>query len=272
MADLNQLSFDPLLPPEMAQKAEAIGAAKARQDPLRLFVLAVLAGAFIAFGAVFATLVLTGSSALPLGVARLLAGLVFSLGLILVIVGGAELFTGDNLMVMALAGGKIGLGEMLRAWGIVYAGNLLGALGVAIMVVLSGDHSMGGGAVGDLAVRIAEAKMALPVPEAFILGLLCNVLVCLAVWLTFAARTVTDKILCIIPPISAFVAAGFEHSIANMYFIPVGLLLGWRSGGDVGLAELGGFVGNLVPVTLGNIIGGGLFVGAVYWFVYLRKS
>ncbi|MCG8548598.1 MAG: formate/nitrite transporter family protein [Alphaproteobacteria bacterium] len=274
---------DPLLPQEMALKAEQIGVAKAHLDTLSLLTLAVLAGAFIAFGAIFMTVTVAGASeALPYGAVRLLAGLVFSLGLILVVIGGAELFTGNNLMVMAWAGREITLAALLRAWAIVYVGNFVGAIGTAVAVFLSGQHVFGNGAVGRAMLGIADAKAAIPFVDALFLGILCNVLVCLALWLTYSARTVTGKVIVIVPPIAAFVAAGFEHSIANMYFIPAGLLIKWfgtdvawqiigAAPGDYAALTLGGFAANLIPVTIGNIVGGGLLVGAVYWFVYLRK-
>lgn len=262
---------DPLLPPEMALKAEHVGVAKATMDFWSLLTLAVLAGAFIAFGALFMTVTVAGASdLLPYGVVRLLGGLVFSLGLILVVIGGAELFTGNNIMVMAWAGGLIKLPALLRAWAIVYVGNFIGAIGTAGLVFLSGHMDAGNGIVGRTAMAIANAKVAIPFVEAVMLGILCNVLVCLAVWLTYSARTVTGKVLVIVPPITAFVAAGFEHSIANMYFIPLGLLMTWFGDAPAGLT-VSGLTMNLIPVTIGNIIGGGLLVGVVYWFVYLRN-
>ncbi len=262
---------DPLLPPEMALKAEHVGVAKATMDFWSLLALSVLAGAFIAFGALFMTVTVAGAAdTLPYGVVRLLGGLVFSLGLILVVIGGAELFTGNNLMVMAWAGGLIKLRALLRAWAIVYVGNFIGAVGTAGLVFLSGHMNAGNGVVGRTALLIAEAKVAIPFVDAMVLGILCNVLVCLAVWLTYSARTVTGRVLVIVPPIAAFVAAGFEHSIANMYFIPLGLLITGFGDAPSGLT-LGGLAMNLIPVTVGNMIGGGLLVGVVYWFVYLRN-
>ncbi len=278
------VTVDARLPRNIAVKAEQAGVDKARLDAPRLFVLAVLAGAFIGLGSMFATTVLAGSAGvLPFGVARLLAGLVFSLGLVLVIVGGAELFTGDNLMVMAFAAGKIRLRAVLRVWAIVYAGNFVGALGTAALVFLSGQYLAGDGAVARVALTIAANKTALPFEQALVLGVLCNVLVCLAVWLSLSARGVADKILAITFPISAFVAAGFEHSVANMYMIPLGLLI--KAGAPAALwtqlamdpsalsgLTWAGFASSLVPVTLGNILGGAGLVGAVYWFVYLRPE
>ena len=274
--------IDALLPQEIAEKAEAVGIQKTRRDATTLFVLGVLAGAFIALGAMFATTVLAGANgAIPFGVSRLLAGIVFSLGLILVVIGGAELFTGNTLMVMALAAGRVRLAEMLRAWAIVYAGNFVGAVGTALLVFLAGHYLGGGGSIAAVALKIGAQKAALPFDQALLLGILCNVLVCLGVWLSLGARSTTDKILAVLFPVSAFVGAGFEHSVANMYFIPLALLIKafapaalWTSlattpGAFPGLT-IGGLVTNLVPVTIGNIIGGGVLVGAVYWFVYLR--
>jgi formate transporter len=276
--------FDALLPPEMAAKAAQIGVKKAHLDLVSMFVLAVLAGAFIALGAIFATTVVAGAAgALPFGVTRLLAGLVFSLGLILVIVGGAELFTGNTLIVMAWAGGSVSTRLLVQNWAVVFAGNFAGALATALLTFASGQYTFGAGAIGLAALATASSKVSLGFVEAVALGILCNALVCLAVWLTFSARTTTDRILCIVPPISAFVAAGFEHSIANIYFIPIGLLIKfgapptfWATIGKTAadypaLTWENFLLANLLPVTIGNIIGGTLLVGAVYWFVYLRK-
>jgi formate transporter len=274
--------LDALLPPEMAARAEAVGAAKAAMDSTRLFVLALLAGAFIALGAVFATTALAGTAGAPWGPTRVLAGLVFSLGLVLVVVGGAELFTGNNLIVMAWAAGRVRTAALLRNWLVVYAGNFVGAAGTALLVFAAGTHRLGDGAFGVTALGIAAGKVQLGFVQAVALGILCNALVCLAVWLTYSARTTADRILAIVPPIAAFVAAGFEHSIANMYFVPLGLLIATLDPGFVGAHALAApaaalgwsafLLKNLVPVTLGNVIGGTLLVGAVYWFVYLRPA
>ncbi len=280
----NEVQFDALLPSDMAAKVEQVGVRKANLDPVSTFVLAVLAGTFISLGAVFSTTVAAGvGEALPYGVARLLAGLVFSLGLILVLVGGAELFTGNNLIVMAWASGKVSTWRLLRNWALVYVGNFVGAVSTALLVYASGQFAFGKGVVGATALAMANSKTGLEFVPALALGVLCNALVCLAVWLTFSARTTTDRILAIIPPVTAFVAAGFEHSIANMYFIPVGLLIkmgapesfwsaiGKTAAGYTNLSWSNFLVRNLLPVTSGNIIGGAL-VGVVYWFVYLRPQ
>lgn len=281
MSSLNN-GVDALLPVEIARKAEQVGAQKVRVDAVTLLALSILAGAFIALGAMFATTVLAGASGtVPYGIGRLLAGIVFCLGLVLVVAGGAELFTGNTLMVMAWAAGKVRLAEMLRAWAIIYVGNLIGALGTALLVFLSGQPMHAKGAVAAVALRLAVDKAALPFDQAFFLGILCNVLVCLAVWLSLGARTTSDKVLAVLFPVSAFVVAGFEHSVANMYLIPLGLFLkAWgppEMWSEVGIvsSELVGltwsaFLVSLVPVTLGNIIGGGVLVGGIYWFVYLR--
>jgi formate transporter len=274
---------DALLPEEMAEKAEQIGVLKTRLDTPKLLVLSILAGTFIAFGAMLSTIVVAGADGvLPYGVTRLLAGVVFSVGLILVVVGGAELFTGNNLMVMAWASGRVRLIEVLRALALVYIGNFIGAAAIAWLIFSVGDYSDGGGSVGAAALAIAEGKASIPFFTAIILGVLCNILVCLTVWLCYSARTTTDRILAIVPPIATFVAAGFEHSVANMYLIPFGLLIKYlapqsfwsaiaRTPDSFPSLTIGGMFSNLVPVTIGNMIGGGVLVGAVYWFAYLRN-
>ncbi|HZD55308.1 MAG TPA: formate/nitrite family transporter, partial [Anaerolineales bacterium] len=248
---------------------------------LTMFALAILAGAFIALGAVFATTIAAGTSAeWPFGVSKLLAGLVFCLGLILVIVGGAELFTGNNLIVMAWASGKVTTRGLLRNWVIVYAGNFIGSVGTALMVYLSKQYTFGGGAIGATALGIADGKVHLGFVQAIALGVLCNALVCLAIWLTFSARSTVDKIAAIIFPITAFVAAGFEHSVANMYFIPVGLIIksfdpAFLVGKGISVPDLTWthfLISNLLPVTIGNIIGGSLLVAIVYWAIFLRRK
>lgn len=273
--------LDALPPAEMARKAEAVGAAKTAMPRGQVFVLSVLAGAFIALGAMFATTVTAGGDGLPYGVERLLGGLAFSLGLVLVVVAGAELFTGNNLIVMAWASRRVSTAAFARNLAVVYVGNVAGATLTAALMILSEQYAFGGGAVGREALRIAVAKTDLGFLQAIVLGAFANALVCLAVWLTYSARTTTDRILAVVPPIAAFVAAGFEHSIANMYFIPFGLLLEGQEewiARTPGLPDLDGltwsaFVGsNLVPVTLGNLVGGTLMVGALYWFVYLRPA
>ncbi|MFQ5574869.1 MAG: formate/nitrite transporter family protein, partial [Terriglobia bacterium] len=228
------------------------------------FVLAVLAGAFISLGALFFTVVVTDSG-LGFGVTRLLGGLSFCLGLILVVVAGAELFTGNNLIAMAWASGSITTKDVVRNWVLSYAGNLVGCLATVFLVVWSGMGDVGGGSVAATATQIAAAKASLSVTEAFARGILCNALVCLAVWLAIGGRTVTDKILAVLFPITAFVAIGFEHSIANWFFLPFGFAL------DVqGAVSVAGSARNLAAVTAGNLVGGTLMVAGVYWVAYLR--
>jgi formate/nitrite transporter len=276
-----EIRIDSLLPAEMATRAEYIGVRKAEAPALATFMLALLAGAFIALGAVFATTIASGGAgALPFGVSRMLTGLVFCLGLILVVVGGAELFTGNNLIVMAWASGKVSTRLLLRNWGIVYLGNFLGAIGTAVLVLFSRQYAFGNGLVGATALGIAMSKINLGWFQAITLGILCNILVCLAVWLTFSARSTIDRIAAILFPITAFVAAGFEHSVANMYFIPIGLLIkifdpgfAATAGFDLGQLNLATFLlNNLLPVSIGNIIGGSVFVAVVYWAIFLRRS
>lgn len=276
---MEHFSVDAYTPREIAAKIEKVAVSKSTNDPLRVFALAVLAGAFIAFGAALYTLVTYDAAGVAAGIMRLLGGLVFCLGLILVVVAGAELFTGNNLIVMAYVDGKVSLRQLLQNWGIVYVGNFAGAVGVVVLIYLSGHWQIGDGAVGAKAIAIANAKVNLDWMQAFTRGILCNILVCLAVWLCFAGRSVVDKVFAILFPITAFVALGFEHSVANMFFIPAGMvaqtqpeLVQHLAGTSLENLTITGFIcNNLIPVTLGNIIGGSVFVGLFYWFIYLRK-
>jgi len=282
--DSNTPRLDALLPPEMAARAEDIGVKKASMDAVSLLALGVLGGAFIGLGAVASTTVAAGSLSVPYGLARLLIGVAFSLGLILVLVGGAELFTGNNLIVMAWASRRVTTAQLLRNWALVYLGNLAGALSLAVLMFFARQFEFGKGAVGVAALEIARSKLNFDFLQAVALGILCNILVCLAVWLCFSARSTTDRLLAIVPPIAAFVAAGFEHSIANMYFIPVAILI--RNGAAesfwanvpnppsayAGITWEAFLLRNLLPVTLGNIVGGAVLVGITYWFIYLRPK
>jgi len=296
MAASKEWTVDALLPAEMAVRAEKIGVSKAGMSIFTMFALGVLAGIFIALGAIFATTVTAPTMGvdpvsgapfaqyLPFGITKLIGGFTFCLGLILVVVAGAELFTGNNLIVMAWANGQIATTRLLRNWGIVYVGNFIGAILTVIVMLLSGQYTFGNGAVGLNALNIAEAKVGYEFIQAILLGSLCNMLVCLAIWLVFSARTTMDKILSIIFPITAFVAAGFEHSVANMYFIPMGLAIKqvaneafWTSIGssaaDYAALTWGNFLLlNLLPVTIGNIIGGAGGVGVVYYVIYMRRK
>lgn len=271
--------IDAYAPAEIAQRVLDVGVAKARLAIPDTLGLAVLAGAFIGLGAAFATLAMT-ETGLGFGPTRVLGGVAFSLGLILVVVAGAELFTGNNLVAMAWASRAVSTRLVIRNWVLVYAGNLVGAVGTAFLVFWTRTWVASDNGVGLNAVRIAAAKCDLGFAEAFARGVLCNALVCLAVWLCQSGRTTTDKILAIIWPIAGFVALGFEHSIANMYFIPLGMLLKTQpelaaSGVGTTIADnitFEGFILNLIPVTLGNIVGGTLLVAGVYWFIFLRRD
>lgn len=249
----------------MARLVEEVGVRKVRLSFVSTLTLGILAGAFIAFGSMFYAVTVTGSE-LGFGPTRLLGGLAFSLGLILVIIGGAELFTGNSLIVMAWASRRITTAALLRNWGLVYVGNLIGAVATAVLVHLSGVLALGDGAVGITVDTIANAKISLDPAQAFVRGILCNILVCLAVWMCFAARSVSGKVVAIVFPITAFVALGFEHSIANMYLIPIGMLY---QSGSIDVVAL---LANLLPVTAGNIVGGGALVALVYWLVYLGPT
>jgi len=281
---MEQYDIDAYVPAQMAVRVEKAGIAKGNRDFFSTLTLAMMAGVFIALGAVFFTFVIHDSS-LSVGLTKLIGGFVFSLGLILVIITGAELFTGNNLIVMAVVSRKITLGQLLNNWGIVFMGNFVGSLIVVFLIFLSGMWTAGDASVGVTALTIANAKVNLTFWQALSRGILCNILVCLAVYLCFSGRSVTDKILAILFPITAFVALGFEHSIANMYFIPAGLLL--KNSPEVlaaaqdmlgripdlsNLTMYGFIVDNLLPVTIGNIIGGTLFVGIVHWFLFLRPA
>jgi formate/nitrite transporter len=266
------------VPADMAKHAEASAIRKGNRSFIDSFFLAIQAGSFIAFAAAFFTLT-THDSSLGVGLTKLIGGLTFSLGLILVVIAGADLFTGDTLMVMACFSRKITWYQMLKSWVFVFFGNLAGSLAIVLLIHLSGHWLSNGGAVGAKALAIANGKVNLTFTQAFTSGMLCNILVCLAIWLCFSCRSVTDKILAIIFPITAFVAMGFEHSIANMYFIPAGLVLknnpqivALLNGVDLSQLTVSNFIlNNLIPVVIGNMVGGAIFIGTVYWILYLRK-
>lgn len=276
---MDPFSIDAYSPKEIAARIQQLGVIKSKGDPLRVLALSLLAGAFIALGAALFTVVTYDSAGLAGGVLRLIGGVAFCLGLILVVVAGAELFTGNNLIVMAYVDGQVSLKQLLNNWWLVYLGNFIGALGILLLIYFSGHWHTANGAIGAHAVMIADAKVNLSWLEAFSRGVLCNILVCLAIWLCYAGRSVTDKIVAVLFPITAFVALGFEHSVANMFFIPAGLIvqsdvvvLSALSGSISDQLTIGGFLwNNLLPVTLGNIVGGSVFVGLFYWFIYLRK-
>jgi formate transporter len=257
--------LDAYTPTEVARRVETVGVAKARMATLPLLMLGVLAGAFIGLGSMLFVLVRADAS-LGFAASQLVGGLVFSLGLVLVTVAGAELFTGNNLLAMAWADGRIGTPQVLRNWVLVCCANFAGAAGLALLVYASGHTGMAGGAVGRSVVRIALAKQQLPVHEAFVRGMLCNVLVCMAVWMAMAGRSVVDKAVAVIFPITAFVAAGFEHSIANMYLMPLAMLV--QEAGAAPAVTWGGMAANLAVVIAGNLVGGSVLVGLVYHVIY----
>jgi formate/nitrite transporter len=261
--------MDAFAPSEIAALVRTRGVAKAKAGALPTFVLGVVAGAFIALGGALATTVSTGST-LGFGPTRWIAGIAFSLGLVMVVVGGAELFTGNNLIGMAAASRQVTLAELLRNWGLVYAGNLVGAVSVSVMVTLASWWSLDDGRVGEAAVAIATTKSGLAFGVVFWRGVLANALVCMAVWLATGGRSVVDKVVAIVAPVAAFVTMAFEHSVANMYFLSAGALVARDTGAQGPTAA--GSLTNLVASTLGNIVGGTVLVGLVYWFVYLRPE
>lgn len=263
---------DAFSPKEIAKRINNIGVAKVQLPLLSLLMLGILAGAFIGLGGLYFVLIKSDAT-LGFATSQVLGGLAFSLGLILVIVAGAELFTGNNLLVMAWAEGKISTLDILKNWVVVCLANFIGAVGLAVIVFLSGHNEMNNGAIAEQYIKIAIIKSNLPFWSAFFKGVLCNVLVCLAVWMAFAGRSLIDKVVAIIFPISAFVAAGFEHCIANMYIIPLAMLEQTFGSTNLAVATITwtGFFSNLVPVIMGNIIGGSVFVALVYHIIYRRN-
>lgn len=263
---------DAFSPKEIAQRVNNVGVAKSKLSLLSLFMLGLLAGAFIGLGALYFVLIKSDAS-LGFATSQVLGGFAFSLGLILVVVAGAELFTGNNLLVLAWVESKISTVDLLKNWLVVCLANFIGAAGLAVLVFLSGHNEMNNGAIAEQYIKIASIKTQLPFWQAFFKGILCNVLVCMAVWMAFAGRSVVDKVLTIVFPISAFVAAGFEHSIANMYIIPLAMLEQTFGSTNLALATVTwtGFFNNFVPVILGNIVGGSVFVALVYHIIYRRN-
>lgn len=265
--------FSAFSPAQIAARVDEIGVKKAKTPLLPLVMLGFLAGAFIGLGAMLFVLVKSDPT-LSFANVQLLSGFAFSLGLILVVIAGAELFTGNNLIVMAWADDKISLFELLRNWVVVCLANFIGAFGMAVLVFLSGHLLMNDGEIAEQYISITASKTDLSAVEAILRGVLCNILVCIAVWMTLAGRTVTDKVMAIIFPITAFVAAGFEHSVANMYFYPITLLIQYFSVVEVGenVITFYDFMKNLILVISGNLIGGSVFVGLVYHVIYQRNN
>lgn len=278
------MEFQDLSPTQIAQKTIDISQAKVQKSNLSVFLLAILAGMFIGFGAIFATIISTGVTPMPFGLKKLLAGIGFSVGLILVSICGAELFTGNNLLAIGLLEKKINFKAFVKNLSLVYFGNFVGALFLVLLIFVSKHHLTNAGLVGKTALDIAKSKVSLGFVQAIALGVLCNIVVCLAVWASYGAKTYVSKVAIIIPIISMFVAAGFEHSVANMYFLPIGWAIKtfatpsfWEliqssaaQYSSINLASI--FISNLLPVTIGNLIGGGLFVSGIYWNAYLKKE
>lgn len=265
--------FDAFSPKEIANRVENIGVIKARLPILSMIMLGILAGAFIGLGAMFSVIV-SSDPMISFGISRILSGFVFSLGLILVVIAGAELFTGNNLIAMAWADGKIKGIEVLKNWLIICVSNCIGAIGLAFFVYMSKHPEMNQHAIASQYIKIASMKCSLPFFQAFFSGVMCNILVCLAVWMTQAGRSIIDKVIAIVFPITAFVAAGFEHSIANMYFIPMGIFLklDYPDMANLEMISLLGMMKNLFPVILGNLCGGSVFVALVYYIIYGRME
>lgn len=263
-----KVGFDAYAPKEVAERLALVCVSKAQTPLLSLVMLGMLAGGFIGLGGLFSVIVFSDAS-LGFAASRVLGGAVFSMGLLLVVVAGAELFTGNNLLAMGWAHGCITTREVLHNWIVVCAANFVGAAGLAAIVFLSGHPDMNNGAVGRTYLQIAAAKMSLPFSTAFFRGVLCNALVCMAVWMTLAGRSVVDKFFAVFMPIAAFVAAGFEHSVANMYLLTLAMMLQAAAGEAVNWL---GLVRNLVPVILGNIVGGSVLVALVYYLIYRPRQ
>lgn len=274
--------FDLKLPDAMAKVAEEAGVYKATKHPSKTFFSAITAGVFISIAFAFYITATTGTGAVPYGIAKLIGGVCFSLGLMLVVVCGADLFTSTVLIIVAKASGRISWGQLIRNWINVYIGNLAGALFFVALIWFSGEHMVANGAWGLNVLQTADHKMHHTFIEALCLGILANLMVCMAVWMSYSGRSLMDKMFAMIFPVAMFVASGFEHSIANMFMIPLGIIIKdfaapefWQA---IGMASdqfshltVGNFIiDNLIPVTIGNIIGGGLLVGLTYWMIYLR--
>jgi formate transporter len=274
--------FDSLLPPQMAERAAETGVGKATKAAYKSFLLAISAGIHIGIAFVFYTVVTTGAHDLPYGVTKLLGGIAFSLGLILVVITGGELFTSTVLTLVAKASGKISWRQLMKNWTVVYLGNLAGSVLLVAIMLSTRQYMEDGGQLGLNAMAISQHKLHHTFLQAFSLGLMCNILVCLAVWMTFSARSLTDKVMVLVLPVAMFVSSGFEHCIANMFQVPMAIGIKnfapeafWQMTGaniadyaDLNMVDF--IINNLIPVTLGNVVGGGVFVGMWYWLIYLK--
>lgn len=274
--------FDSLLPPQMAERAAETGVGRATKAAYKSFLLAISAGIHIGIAFVFYTVVTTGAHDLPYGVTKLLGGIAFSLGLILVVITGGELFTSTVLTLVAKASGKISWRQLMKNWTVVYLGNLAGSVLLVAIMLSTRQYMEDGGQLGLNAMAISQHKLHHTFLQAFSLGLMCNILVCLAVWMTFSARSLTDKVMVLVLPVAMFVSSGFEHCIANMFQVPMAIGIKnfapeafWQMTGaniadyaDLNMMDF--IINNLIPVTLGNVVGGGVFVGMWYWLIYLK--
>ncbi len=274
--ELASIGPDALLPSEIEAKAERIGKTKVDMGSGKAFLLAIMAGMFIGMGGMFMLLIKSDAS-YSFVTCQLLGALVFCLGLFLVLMAGAELFTGNVLLICGQLSKRYTFIQVLKNWVIVYLGNLVGSLLLVVILFFANYGGVNGGAVGDAMITVATNKVAQPFEVLFFKGIMCNFLVCLAVWISYSCRTVVDRFVGILLPISAFVACGFEHCVANMFFLPMGLLMketgfDYTGAADVSLLNVGGALNNLVAVTIGNIIGGLVLVGIVYWVVYHKKE
>ncbi|MEZ9863242.1 formate transporter FocA [Vibrio breoganii] len=282
MADTTPTPFESLLPPEMAVRAADVGESKVTKKPIKSFMLAIAAGMHIGIAFVFYTVVTTGAAEMPYGMAKLMGGLAFSLGLILVVITGGELFTSTVLTLVAKVSGRITWGQLAKNWCVVYFGNFVGAMMLVGIMMVTKEYMSDGGLMGLNAMAISQHKLHHTFWQAVALGLMCNLLVCLAIWMTYSARSLTDKVIILILPVAMFVASGFEHSIANMFQVPMAIAIKnfapaefWQmTGANIAnyadLNVLDFVINNLIPVTIGNIIGGGLFVGIYFWMIYLK--
>lgn len=276
---MNEVNFFP--PAQIAQKFCEAGVGKCKLSFKKMFLLAILAGVFIAFGGQLFLLV-TADSTMGFGFTRFLGGSVFTVGLMMVVVGGAELFTGNNLVLIAALNKRVTWMELIRSWIIVYIGNFAGSILIAAFLYWGGTWALNGNLVGATALKVGASKVSLTFAQAFFRGILCNWLVCMAVWMAMSSKDVIGKLFAIYFPIMAFVASGFEHSIANMFFLPYAIFLKGiskvveatgKNVADFAILNWGTlFTKNLIPVTIGNIVGGAIFVGMVYWFVYLKTD
>lgn len=269
--EIKALKPDAITGFDLLEKAEQVGVGKAGMAPFKIFLSAVLAGAFIAFGAMYFCIVISDTS-LSFALQRVLGGLAFTLGLVLVLVAGAELFTGNTLMVCAASSKKISWKIVLKNWLIVWLGNLVGSLIAVALIYLAHVPEMNGGGVAEAMVNTAISKTSNDWYVTLVKGVLCNTFVCLAVWIGYASRSVTDKVIGVLLPISAFVAAGFEHCVANMFFLPMGFILNLEGVGVPEAIAVTGILENICFATIGNIIGGAVCVGMMYWLIHRKKE